>query len=240
MLKITFFVPFLLFFVSASQTFGQTESYLSLYKDQLPYFQELITGGQFKEPPLSHEGDPYYLDRKFGEGSLSINRITYTEVPLLYDQYADLVVTFHPVYRQKILIKPEKIEEFDFVDGALFRTFSGNASYAHHKNGFYRVVKDGKVKVLKKHYKYLEPVKEVGKHTHRYVESSDYFYWYKGEFILIRKKKQAIKSLGFKKKDVKRHFREKSLYFSMDREKYILELASLRESKADTFEGFVK
>lgn len=240
MLKINFFTPFLLFFICAANSFAQSQTYLSLYKEQLPYFQELITGGQYKEPPLNYEGDPFYLDRNFGEGMLSINNISYTEVPLLYDQHDDVVITFHPIYRQKILITPEKIEEFQLKDGSLFRKYLGNDSYARHKNGFYRVIKDGEIKVLKKYYKYNDPTKEVGKYTYKFVEKTDYFYWHNNEFILIRKKKQAIQSLGLNKKEAKKYLRGKSLYFSLDKEKFILELVTLRESKADTFNGFVE
>ncbi|MDR7129354.1 hypothetical protein J2X69_001691 [Algoriphagus sp. 4150] len=240
MLKIYFFTPFLLFFIVTANAFAQSQSYLTLYKEQLPYFQELITGGQYKEPPLNYEGDPYHLDRKFGEGTLSINKIRYTDVPLLYDAHADLVITFHPIYRQKILIKPEKIEEFQLIDGSIFRKFPGNKSYVPNRNGFYKVLQDGEIKVLMKHYKYTEPTREVGKYTHRFVGKSDYFYWHSDEFVLVRKKNQAIKSLGLSKREVRKHVKGKSLYFSMDKEKYILELVSLRESVADTFNGFVK
>lgn len=240
MLKLNFFTSFLLLFIGTASSFAQSQTYMSLYKEQLPYFQELITGGQYKEPPLNYEGDPYYFDRKFGEGTLSINKIRYTEVPLLYDENADFVITFHPIYRQKILIKPEKVEEFQLKEGSLFRKFDGNTSYSHHKNGFYRIISDGEIKVLMKYYKYIEPTREVGKYTNRFIENTDYFYWNDDEFVLIRKKKQAIKSLGLNKKEVKKYLKGKSLYFSTDKEKYILELASLRESKADSFNGFVE
>ncbi|WP_192346095.1 hypothetical protein [Algoriphagus sp. Y33] len=240
MLKINFFTPFLLIFIVTANAFAQSQSYLSLYKEQLPYFQEIITGGQYKEPPFNYEGDPYYMDRKFGEGMLSINKITYTEVPLLYDEHADVVITFHPIYRQKILIKPEKIEEFQLVDGSLFRKFLGNDSYALNKNGFYKVIQDGELKVLMKYYKYTELTGELGKYTHRFVENTDYFYWHSGDFVLIRKKKQAFKSLGLKKRDVKKHMKGKSLYFSTDKEKYIIELVSLKESMVEEFNGFVE
>lgn len=240
MSQIKFFTPFLLLIIGTASSFAQSQTYLSLYKDQLPYFQELITGGQYREPPLNYEGSPYYIDRKFGEGSLSINKISYTEVPLLYDVNADVVITFHPIYNQKILIKPEKIEEFQLNDGSLFRKLVGNESYGLDKNGFYRVLNDGEIKVLIKNSKYIDPTKSVGKFTHAFLEKADYFYWYNDEFVLIRKKKQAIKSLGLSKKDVKKYLKGKSIYFSTEKERYIQELAALRESQSDTFNGFAE
>ena len=240
MLKINFFSPFILFFVITANSFAQTKNYLSLYKEHLPYFQEIITGGMYEEAPRNYDGDPYYLDRVFGEGTLSINNIKYTDVPLVYDESADEVLTFHPIHKQKILINSEKIEEFQLKDGSVFRKYLGNDSYLHDRNGFYRVERDGDLKVLKKYYKTKDPIKEVGKFTHRFEEFTDFFYWYEGDFVLVRKKRQAIKSLGLNKKDVRKYFKGKSLYFSMDKERYILELAKLRESSSNTFNGFVE
>jgi hypothetical protein len=238
--KLIFLTAFLLSIVGAVSSFAQSQSYLSLYKEQLPYFQELITGGQYREPPLNYEGSPYHIDRKFGEGTLSINKISYTGVPLLYDSNADVVITFHPIYNQKILIKPQKIEEFQLKDGSVFRKMAGNESYGLDKNGFYRILNDGEIKVLIKHSKYIDPANYVGKYTHAFLEINDYFYWYDDDFVLVRKKKQAIRSLGLRKKDVKKYLNGKSIYFSTEKERYILELAALRESQSDSFNGFIK
>ncbi len=240
MLKIIFFAPFLLVFIWTAESSAQTQSFLALYKDQLPYFQELITGGQYAEAPLNYEGHPYFQTRVFEEGILTINGIKYSDVQLLFDEDADVLVTFHPIYKQKILIKPEKVEEFQLKEGNLFRRFEGNRSYSHHRNGFYEVLKDGEIKVLLKHYKDAVPTKEIGKYTYKFEENSEYFYWHKGEFVPINRKKQAIQSLGLNKKEVKNFLKTKDIYFALEKEKYILELAGLRESKSEVFNGFNK
>lgn len=224
----------------AAKISAQTQSFISLYKEQLPYFQELITGGQYGESPLNYEGHPYFERRNFEEGVLSINQINYTDVQLLYDETADEVVTFHPIYKQKILIKAEKIQEFQLDQDHLFRRFEGNEKYTYHRNGFYQVLKDGKVKVLIKHYKTIEPTKEVGKYPYKYVEDQEYFYWYNDDFVSIRKKKQAIQSLGLQKKEVKKYMKAKDLFFALEKERYILELANLRENKSEGFNVLLK
>lgn len=222
------------------QSIGQSKTNISLYKEQLPYFQELITGGQYKESPLYYEGNPYFKTRVFVEGSLLINGVSYTDVPLLYDQNSDVVLTFHPIHRQKILIKSEKIEEFQIDKEDLFRKFEGNSSYTFHKNGFYQVLDDGIIKVIIKNYKMAEAVREVGKYTHKLEEHTDYFYWFDGKFIKINRKKQAIKALGLSRREVKKAFRSKSLFYTTDKEKYILELVKLRINKDAFFNGFVE
>lgn len=224
----------------AAKNSAQTQSFISLYKEQLPFFQELITGGQYGESPLNYEGHPYFERRHFEEGLLSINEIKYKDVQLLYDETADEVVTFHPIYKQKILIKSEKIQEFQLDQDYLFRRFEGNEKYTYHRNGFYQVLKDGEIKVLIKHYKMVEPTKEVGKYAYKYVEDQEYFYWNKGVFVPIRKKKQAIQSLGLQKKEVKRYMKGKDLFFSLDKERYILELANFTENESEGFNGLIK
>jgi hypothetical protein len=66
-----------LFFVSSTkaQMSGQEDSYLASYKKNLPYFQELITGGQYVEAPKTIEGYPFYFSRQFMPGILSMNDI---------------------------------------------------------------------------------------------------------------------------------------------------------------------
>lgn len=108
-----------------AQVVGEDLPFLSAYRQELPYFQELITGGQYASPPTRIKGDPYFTSRQFEEGILRINGITYPQVPLIYDTYHDQLITFHPIFNQKILIKPEKIDGFTLSEGQLFRFLQG-------------------------------------------------------------------------------------------------------------------
>jgi len=242
MLKITFFLSSLLFLggEASAQVVQEPKSYLALYKDQLPYFQELISGGLYADAPKNFDGYPFFNTRQFESGVLKINQVSYSEVPLLYDIQADWVVTFHPIYNQKILIKSEKVDEFILGDGSVLRNYQGNDSYIHHKNGFYEVALDADIKLLVKHYKVLKPVKELGQYTKEFIEYSDYYFWYSGQFESVGRKSQAIKLLGLTKKEVKRSFRENSLDFKRNMEEYLSNLAKLRLDADLKFGGFVK
>ena len=50
--------------------------FLATYQDKIPFFQELITGGQYVAPSSLIKGDPYFLTRQFELGSLRIDGIT--------------------------------------------------------------------------------------------------------------------------------------------------------------------
>jgi hypothetical protein len=242
MLKITFFLSAFLFlgWSASGQVVQEPKSYLALYQDQLLFFQELISGGLYADAPKNFDGFPFYNTRVFESGVLKINEVSYSEVPLLYDSQADWVITFHPIYNQKILIKSEKVDEFKLSDGSVFRNFKGNDSYNHHENGFYEVAFDREIKLLIKHYKVLKPVKELGQFTKEYIAYSDFFFWNKEQFESVSRKSQAIKLLGLDKKEVKQSFKGNSLDFKRNMEEYLARLVQLRVDSDQGFEGFVK
>jgi hypothetical protein len=242
MLKISFFLSGLLIFgwSAKAQEIPEQESYLSLYQEQLPFFQELISGGLYAESPRNFDGHPFYQTRVFGNGVLRINEVNYEEVPLLYDSQADWVITFHPIHKQKILIKSEKVDQFELQDGAEFRNLKGNESYTHHRNGFYEIISDGEIKVLAKHYKELKPVKELGEFTKEFVTYKDLFFWFDGKFESVSRKSQAIKLLGLENKEAKKALKSNGLDFKRNMGQSLAILANLRDKSSDTFEGFSK
>lgn len=242
MLKITFFISALLIFgwsAIAQENIG-SDSYVATYHKQLPFFQELISGGLYADSPRNFDGHPFYKSRTFGNGTLRINEVNYEDVPLLYDSQSDWVVTFHPIHNQKILIKSEKVEQFELQDGSRFRNFAGNESYYHHGNGFYQVIADGEIKVLAKHFKDLKPAKELGDFVKEFVDHEDLFYWFDGKFESVGRKSQAISLLGLDKKEAKQALKTNRIDFKRDMEQALAVLASLRMNGTGTFEGFSK
>lgn len=204
-----------------AQVVGSNLAFLPEYKDQLPYFQELITGGQYQEPSRLIEGDPYFFSRQFESGSLTINGITYPAVPLIYDVYKDQVVTFHPVFKQKILIKPEKIDGFSLSNQDRFSHFSGNEDYFKNGNGIYQVLAEGEFWALSKRYKTTKPTRELSKYDEIYVDKSDFFLWKSGVFYPIKKGSQAFEILGLDKKQVRKELRANRMNFKEDPEDFL-------------------
>lgn len=241
MKKVSFFLCFLAFSFSPD-LFGQEQelspTLLAMYQEQLPFFQELITGGQYSDPPVTYLGSPFFDVKVYQSGKIQVNGNTYSKVPLLYDTWLDEVITFHPIYNQKILIKAEKIEGFTLADNAVFRRFSGNQDYGKHNHGFYQVISDGEIKLLKKHYSKVESVKESGLITREYINEQDYFFWFEGDFLKVNKKKEAMIGLGISKKAVADQFGGKDLYQKNDPQAFLLGLLELKKKQAMTFTGF--
>lgn len=221
MQKIIFFLFTASIFVSNgfSQVVGENLAYLPEYQKQLPYFQELITGGQYAEASRLIQGNPYFASRQFENGTLSINGIVYPEVPLLYDCYLDQVVTFHPIFNQKILIKPEKIDAFVLSNGSRFRFLQGNAQYLHNLNGIYEILGEGEFTALAKRYKSTKPLREISQFDAVFTDKSDFFLWKNGAFYPVSKINQAIEILEMNPKEAKKQIRSAGLNFKENPEK---------------------
>ena len=222
---------FLLFLQQVTaQVIGEDLPFLSSYQKELPYFQELITGGQYAAPSPRIKGVPYFTSRQFEEGTLRINGITYPQVPLIYDTYRDQLVTFHPIFNQKILIKPEKIDGFTLSEGQLFRFFEGNESFLHRGNGIYQVLGQGNAIALAKRYKITKDSREQARYDSEYVEKSTYFIWEEGRFSSVKNAAQAIASLGLDAKVLKRESKAKGLQFKKSPEAYLQFLVTYPKS----------
>ncbi|HSF53007.1 MAG TPA: hypothetical protein VLA71_04615 [Algoriphagus sp.] len=237
-------VAFFIFFVALSvpkilsgQEQELSPNLLTMYQEQLPLFQELVTGGQYADPPINYLGSPFFDSRFFQNGRIQINGISYSKVPLLYDTWLDDVITFHPIYNQKILIKAEKVDEFTLADNSIFRKFIGNSDYGKHNHGFYQVISDGEIKLLKKNYSNVESVKESGLITREYRSEKDYFFWFDGKFQKVNKKKEGIAALGLSKKAVA-ELNSKVVFQKSDPQAYLLELLDLKKNDPAPFTGF--
>jgi hypothetical protein len=224
MRKIVFFLSSAFFFLNngiSAQVVGENLPYIPAYREQIPYFQELITGGQYAEPSSLIKGDPFHFSRQFEKGILSINGITYPEVPLVYDSYRDQLVTFHPIFNQKILIKPDKIDGFSLANGQVFRHFFGNETYFRNGNGIYQVVGEGQAFALAKRYKTTKSLRELSRYDEEYVEKVDYFVLTNGMYTEVKKASDAYEALSLDPKVLKKEIKSRGLQFKQNPESFL-------------------
>lgn len=223
MQKIFCFVILILFYgkTAFSQVVNDELSFLSDYKEEIPFFQELITGGQYVEASKQIEGHSFYASRQFGNGILTVTGITYPGVPLVYDIYQDLVITFHPIYNQKILINANKIDAFQLANGEKFQRVSTNKGYNYHRNGFYQLRVSGSSTLWIKRYKTTKAKKDLSKYSDEFVEKRDFFLERGNDFIQVNKSKQAIEFLGLNKKEIKKEMKQRKIRFKQSPEAYL-------------------
>lgn len=197
---------------------GMAQSSVDLkeaYLYNIPFHQEVISGGYYVDPPPNIEGNPYFHSKSFEIGTITINGLTYEGVPLLYNIQKDQIITFHPLHSQKILLNSEKVNAFTiFTPGeTLFIHVENNDAYSHHNNGFYELVIDGNAQLLCKHYKTTSAKKEVGKYSGFFTASADYLLKKNDQVIVVKNRKQAFDFLGLEKKAILKNLKKQGIYF---------------------------
>jgi hypothetical protein len=198
------------------------------YREFIPLDQEIVSGGYFVDPPKEIEGHPYFQSKNFSEGSVTINGLSYDGIPLLYNIWKDEILTFHPVHKQKTLIKSGKVEAFTINadQPSKFIRIKENEGYLHHGNGHYEVAHEGKVQVLVKHRKGLKSKREVSIFKEEFYEVEDFFISKADEMVRVQKRKQIVDFLGLDAKQVRKASREQQLNFRSNRKEYLIFICS--------------
>lgn len=227
------FPSFLFFLILSSFTnvvFGQVADGLEAsYRNNITFDQEVVSGGYFVDPPKEFEGHPYFFTKNFELSEITINGLTYHEVPILYNIWKDQVLTFQPIHKQKILIRADKIDAFTIhLETPLsFVRLEDNPSYSHHGSGIYEYVGVGPSRVLIKHRKLTKPKREYSIYSEVFYETQDYFLQKNAEILKVSSRKQAIDFLDLEKKETRKLTNASNLDFRTDKKSYLSFLVSL-------------
>lgn len=204
------------------------------YQNNIPLHQEIVSGGYYVDPPQNIEGFPYFQSKNFEYGTLTVNGLTYENVPLLYNIFSDEVVTFHPIHKQKTLIKTDKIDGFVLPKNIRFIRIQENPEYSHHSKGFYELVQEGtKGNLLCKHFKTTKAKREMSQYSSVFLDKSDFLIQKESQILQVKSKGQAIAFLSLDKKQINRSTKEKNLNFRNDRRAYLSFLVESYNQSAD-------
>jgi hypothetical protein len=144
----------------------------------------------------------------------------------MYDTYRDQLVTFHPIFNQKILIKPEKVDGFILANGEEFRYFAGNESYFRHSNGIYQVIGAGKAIALAKRNKTTKSLREMSRFDEEYSEKVEFFILRESVFFPVKKASDVYLALGLEPKAIKKEIKSKALSFKQNPDSFLSFLVS--------------
>jgi hypothetical protein len=224
------FFSFILFLCLSWSSKGQSDTtLLKNYRSKIPLDQEIVSGGYFVDPPKEFEGHPYFETRNFENSQITINGLTYKDVPLLYNIWKDQVLTFQPIHKQKILIRADKIDEFTiyFDTPTSFIRLDENPGYGNHGNGIYELAVKGKANLLIKHRKQTKAKREVSKFREEFFQQTEFFLEKEGNITQVSKKNQAIEFLQMDKKALKAATRQNGLDFRRDKRSFLSYLTTI-------------
>jgi hypothetical protein len=223
------------------RTYGQTSLHRSgdssLHLALLHYHKSLndqkgiYNGSLYLRLIQTHTGHVYFKSDSLTAGQVVYDGVLYENVPLLYDELKDELVTTDITGLSLVQLIKDKVTSFTIYSSAFIHQFTGTDSQGFKSNGFFRLLYDGKMKVLHRETKFLRQKIVRENEYNRYVDTQS-GYWISSETGLqrISNYRDLLNVFGNTKKQVHEHIRSKGIKFREETEQTLVEAVSFYEN----------
>ncbi|MES2647208.1 MAG: hypothetical protein V4717_10055 [Bacteroidota bacterium] len=196
-----------------------TAYYHSTIKDQHP----LLTGRMnLPYPHAFKDGIPYFLTDKFTNGEIFYDGLLYKNIPLLFDQVSNYVITLAQFGRLELV--NEKIVSFR-IDGHQFKRLQED-SLNKISTGFYEQLYTGPTEVLLKEKKSLrEEIQSGVELTYLIDGKRSYFIKKDNSYFIARSKKELLDICKTKQSELQQFIKKNKLNFKKDMANAIVRVA---------------
>ena len=173
------------------------------------------------------EGNPYFGDKKRRPGTVTYDCVLYNNLLVLYDEVKDNLILYDVTNIFKIDLYPDLIDRFTIEDHRFIRLKDSlNPNQPH--NGFYEVLYQGRITLLKKEKKTIVEDLASANVAEYYIRGADTSYYLKKNNVYypVRNTKSLLRALKDRSKDVKRFIRSNGLSMRRDREYTLLKVSA--------------
>jgi hypothetical protein len=201
---------------------------LSLYHSYLTPETGLFRGDEYATYDFRlREGNPYFGEKRRRPGTIVYDSVLYKKVLLLYDEVKDLVILYDVSNLFKICLFPELIDRFTIEDHRFIR-LKDSLNPNQPRNGFYEVLYQGKITLLKKEKKTVQEDLYSSTVAEYYIQGADTSYYLKKNDVYypVKNTKSLLHALKDRSRDVKRFIRSNGLSMHRDRENTLLKVSA--------------
>ncbi|HZX74908.1 MAG TPA: hypothetical protein VFE57_10830 [Cyclobacteriaceae bacterium] len=194
----------------------------ALYEQWIGGQSRLYNGLATKGYSNDLDAEPYFAP-DWEDGSVYYDDELYVNVPLMYDQITDKVVTSHFYSHSEIELISKKVDWFSIL-GHTFIHLGRDQSREAIPDGFYDLLHDGNVKLFAQRQKRIEEEIVMNKLTYQISATNKYFIYKDGAFIPVKKKSSVLAALSDKKKELQDYSKRNKLDFRKATETSILQM----------------
>lgn len=195
--------------------------------DQAAYYN----GIQYRRyPGFIHEGQPFFIADSLMNGTVTFDNVTYENVRLQYDEVNDELITTDVQGDNLVQLFKQKISRFTIGPHMFI-----NLSQTYPAPGFYRVLYNGKSRIIIKESKSIQ-VKHgnISEETQRTVfTAKDYYLKTAKGYEKFNRLSSFLSLLGNHRKDVAGFIRNKKLRSGKDRENLYYQAAIYYDQLTD-------
>jgi hypothetical protein len=199
----------------------QLENVVNSFYESVNDQSRLYTGPQYQAYDTNVKGSANLGDAAtFAKGTVQYDGFVYTDVPLMYDTYKDVVVVTPPRSSATISLVNERVQSFDLLS----RHFIYMEGAKDFNAGFYNELYNGKSQVLVKFSKEMQDTKAsdaklFSAKTQLYVQN-------KGKYYSVNNENALLGAFSDKKHDLKQYMHDNGMDFKSNPEQTATKVAA--------------
>lgn len=197
---------------------SSTNVAINLYYRSLGEQSPIYTGSEYLESAISlQEGHVFFETNSFTEGSVEVDGMLFSGVPILYDIVKDQLVVQHYSKAFKINLPIERVEYFTLSGHTFIRVIHDSANEI--KSGFYDRLYSGKTQVLARREKKLKEVSTSYQATNAVLERTVYYIKSNDRYHVIKSMHSLLSVFKNKKKEVQQYLNKNKIKYKRNPEK---------------------
>ncbi|MEQ1796388.1 MAG: hypothetical protein ABL872_00480 [Lacibacter sp.] len=205
-----------------------------LYHEQMGNQRGVFNGVSYYGYAFPFEqGHPYFNSSNPEPGSIIYDHIFYPAVLLSYDEVADVVVLHQS--NRSIQLHSNNISRFEILTHKFIHFPDDVLVQSAIKPGFYELLYEGKVRLLKKETKKISDyIRTKGEGVLKNVEIETKYYIQKNNYIYAVKNMQSVFQIYNDKRDKIDHFLQtKQLSYKKDRDRMLMEVTAFYDQTTE-------
>ncbi|MFI5124313.1 MAG: hypothetical protein ACHQDF_03245 [Chitinophagales bacterium] len=162
-------------------------------------------------------GIPYFLSGEFRRESLVYDGIKFNDIPLLYDNLLEAIITKDQGYWVQLV--NERVGSFNIANHHFIRLVVDSLDRSLSGTGYYEVLYQGHSAVLKKSIKKIKEELSSAEGILRSIDQTDRFYVRMGNaYFPVRTKKEMLTTFSDHRKEIQQFLRKNKLKFRKDKD----------------------
>lgn len=202
---------------------------LAVYHQSFGNQSALYNGSKYSEYPFNFKkGDPFFYSAQPAIGFVYYDYIKYDSLLMQYDEIKDVVVINEQA--KKLQLQSEKVTSFKLYNAYFVRMVKDSFPNSQISTGFYNLLYNGKVSLLKKQVKTVREVINDNE-IQRFADQKDHYYIKKDEEIYtIKSRKDFFNLFDDRKKELQQFVKANKLRFRSDRENMLTRATTYYDS----------
>jgi hypothetical protein len=162
------------------------------------------------------EGIPYFLSGEFRRESLVYDGIKFDDVPLLYDNLLEVIITKDQGYWVQLV--NERVGSFTIANHHFIRIVVDSLDRSLSGTGYYEVLYQGHSTVLKKSIRKIKEELSSAEGILHSIDQTNRFYVRMGKaYFPVRTKKEMLTTFSDHRKEIQQFLRKNKLKFRKDK-----------------------